>query len=112
MRFFLAVLLIALLSSIIEFILPWWSVAIVAFAVSLIFSQPGDKSFLMGFAGVGLCWLIFAFTRDMLNDHILATRMATLFKLPGHGLFILLTVLIGGLVGGLSSWAGALMKPR
>jgi hypothetical protein len=112
MRFLLSVLLIALLSGLLELILPWWSVALVSFAVSLIVAQRPSKAFLMGFAGVGLCWLVIALLHDQANDHILSVRMAQLFKLPNYGLFILVTVVVGGLVGGMSSWAGALIKRK
>lgn len=112
MRFLLMVIFIAILSAAAELILPWWSVAIVSFVVSVLFVQKEDKAFLIGFSGVGLCWLVVALIRDFANDHILSNRMAMLLKLPGHGMLITLTVLIGALVGGFASWAGAYMKPR
>lgn len=111
-RFLLAVVVIAVLSAGVEFILPWWSVAIVAFLVSLIIPQRPGKAFLMGFSGVGLCWLVVAMTRDICNDHILSTKMAALFKLPTYDMFLVVTVIVGGLVGGLAGWAGALVKAK
>ena len=112
MRFFLSIILIALLSAAAEQVLPWWSVAAVAFLVSLFVKQGAGRAFLMGFLGVATFWLIAALMRDIANQHILSMRMAVLFKLPNYGLFIALITLIGGLVGGLGAWAGALIKPR
>ena len=112
MRFLLAVLLIVLLSAVAEYFLPWWSMAVVSFVVSLLMGYRGGKSFLMGFFGVALCWLTFAMVHDIPNEHILSTRMAKLFSLPNYGLFILVTVVVGGLVGGLAAWSATLLRQK
>ena len=112
MRFFLLVILIAILSASVEHFLPWWSVAVVAFVVAVFAKQRPGRAFLGGFCGIGLCWLVAALLHDISNEHILSTRMAALFHLPNYALFIAVTVFIGGLVGGLSAWAGALIRPR
>ena|ERR1035437_1569135 len=110
MRFLLAVILIALLSAVAEYFLPWWTIAVVCFLVSLFIGGKPGKAFLMGFLGIAIFWLIAALMHDLSNEHILSTRMAALFHLPNYGLFIVVTVFVGGLVGGLSAWAGALLK--
>lgn len=111
MRFFLSVLLVTLISALAEYFFPWWSVAVVSFLAALLVGGKPGKAFLMGFFGVGLLWLTDALLHDIANEHILSTRMASLFHLPNYTLFIVVTVLIGGLVGGLSARAGALLKP-
>ena len=111
MKFILQIILIAILSTAVEFILPWWSVAVVAFIVTLVMGGKGGRGFLASFLGVGLCWLVAAMCHDVANEHILSARMAVLFKLPTYGLFMVVTVFIGGLIGGLAGWAGALLKP-
>ena len=110
MRFLLSIILIALLSAGAEFLLPWWSCAVVCFLVAMFARQSGGRAFVMGFLGVGIFWLVAALMRDIPNDHILSTRMAALFKLPNYWLYILVTVFIGGLVGGMSAWVGAVLK--
>lgn len=105
MKFIVSVLLIAVLAAVVAWFLPWWTVAIVAFIIG----GQSKNAFLAGFCGVALCWLVAAVFRDMANDHILSGRMAVLFKLPNYGLFICVTVFIGGLIGGLSAWSGALL---
>ena len=112
MRFLLSIILIAFLSAGSEFILPWWSCAVVCFLVALFARQSSGRAFIMGFLGVGIFWLVAALFHDVANDHILSTRMAALFKLPNYGLFIVVTALIGGIVGGLSSYTGSLLKPK
>ena len=107
MKFISTVILIALLSAVAEWFLPWWMIAVVAFVVSIFIPLKPGKAFLAGFVGIGTFWLIACTIQDVPNEHILSTRMAALFHLPGYGLFIAVTVLIGGLLGGLSAWAGA-----
>ena len=63
-------------------------------------------------AGIGLFWLTACIIHDSANGHILSARMAALFHLPNYVMFIVVTVFIGGLVGGLSAWAGALIRPK
>jgi hypothetical protein len=101
MRFLYSILIVAVLSAVAEYFLPWWSMAVVCFLVAIFMKWSGRKSFLMGFCGVGMLWLILALLRDV-----------ALFHLPNYGLFILVTVIIGGLVGGLAAWAGALLSPK
>ncbi len=110
MKFLVAVIITALLCAIAEYFLPWWMVAVVSFLVALFAGQAPGRAFLMGFCGVGICWLTIVLIRDAGNDHILSARMAELFHLPGYGLFMGVTVLIGGLVGGMAAWSGALLK--
>ena len=99
-------------SALAEWVLPWWSVAVVAFVISILAALRPGKAFLSGFAGVGLWWLVAALFRDIPNQHILSARMAQLFHFPGYGLFILVTAIIGGLTGGMAAAAGALVNRK
>src|SRR5580658_8683649 len=112
MRFLLAVMLIVFLSAIAEWFLPWWMIAVVSFIVSLLITMKPGKAFLAGFVGIGVFWLITSLLHDVPNEHILSARMAALFHLPNYGLFIVVTVFIGGLIGGLAALAGALLNRK
>lgn len=92
-----------------SWLLPWWSVAVVCYMVSRRVAQSRAKAFLMGFLGIAVFWLIAVLIRDIGNDHILSARMAELFHLP-VAVFIGVNVLLGGLVGGVGAWVGALMR--
>jgi hypothetical protein len=110
MRFIISILLIAILAAVATYFFAWWSVAIVCFIITLIAGLKPGKAFLAGFFGIGVFWLIAAVGHDIPNEHILSQRMAVLFKLPHYSLFILVTVLIGALVGGLAGWSGGLAR--
>jgi hypothetical protein len=112
MRFFISLILIMVFSFLAELVMPWWSIAIVAFAVCYFYSLRPGIAFLSGFLSIAIFWLLVILIRDNANAHILSTRMAALFNLPGYPLFILLALVVGGLVGGLAAWAGALYGTR
>lgn len=110
MRTILFIILIAVLSAVAEVFLPWWMIAVVPFPLAMIMNKKGSTSFLAGFAGIALFWLVAVLVKDIPNEHILSRRMATLFKLPNYGLLILVVTVLGGLIGGLSAWAGSLLR--
>ncbi|CCH56360.1 hypothetical protein BN8_05689 [Fibrisoma limi BUZ 3] len=100
-------LLIALLSLLAQFVLPWWSLALVAFLVCLITRPSALAAFGAGFFGVALVWLIYALVVQFRTDGIMTARMSQLlFKADQPVLLIAVTVLIGGLVGGLAGLSG------
>ena len=110
MRFLLTTLLIAAGAALAEYFLPWWSLAVVAFLVALLIVLRPGKAFLAGFLAIALLWTGWALFRDIPNHQILSTRMARLFGLPHSALFLLVTAFVGGLVGGLAGWSGALVR--
>jgi len=110
MRLITSILFIAILSGIAAFFLPWWSLAVVAFLIAVLLKLSPGKAFVSGFLGIALLWGVWALYRDMPNQHILADRLAGVFGLQGHALFILVTAIVGGLVGGMASWSGSLMR--
>lgn len=110
MRFVLSVFLIAVFSLLLELILPWYFLALAGFLTGFGFGFSSLKSFLSGFSGIMLLWLVAGLIMDYRNGHLLSARMAVLLKLPSGFIFILVTSLIGGIAGGLSSWSGAVLR--
>ncbi|HRO43431.1 MAG TPA: hypothetical protein PL009_11400 [Flavipsychrobacter sp.] len=110
MRLLLAIILIALLSFVAEYFLPWWSLAVVCFSVAAFFRFNNGKAFLAGFLGIFLLWFVAAFIKDYANEHILSSRMAQLFHLPNSIIFLFIGALIGAIVGGLAGWSGAAVR--
>lgn len=101
------VLLIALLSLLAQLFLPWWSLAIVTFAVCYWRSSGAGRAFWYGFAGVALIWLGYALLIHCRTDGILTGRMGLLlFKAENALLPLLATALLGGVVGGLAGLSG------
>lgn len=111
------ILLIAVVSLLAQLVLPWWSIAIVAFAIcywrGAAFRGTASRSvgagsaFLHGFMGVALVWLGYAVLVHFRTDGVFTGRMSQLlFKADAPALLVLATAVLGGLVGGLSGLAG------
>lgn len=115
------ILLIAFFSLLAQLVLPWWSLAIVAFAVCFwrgpASRGPASRSskpalaFWYGFAGVALVWLAYALLIHVRTDSIFTGRMSQLlFKADAPALLMLATAVLGGLVGGLAGLAGYFVR--
>jgi hypothetical protein len=111
MRFLLAFSLIILFSFIAGLFFPWWSIALAAFLTSFFIYQSGIRSFLSGFLGVFLLWFFLALWIDIKNENLLSGKVALIFGLgTGSILLILITALVGGLVGGFASVSGNTLR--
>ncbi|MCJ8209282.1 hypothetical protein MUY27_06150 [Mucilaginibacter sp. RS28] len=104
---FLIILVLALASG---FVFTWWVGCIIAFVAALLTGKTGRQAFWSGFFAIALVWLVLALFKSVPNDHILADRVAKMIGLPHWSLVLLITCLIGGLVGGMSALSGLLVK--
>lgn len=112
MKFFIAIALIAGFSFAAQQFFPWWSVAIVAFAVGFVMRQPRrEASFFAGLISLFFLWSIYSYVLAHNNQHLLSERLTELFapliREKQFRLYIL-TGAIGGVVGGFSSLSGRL----
>jgi hypothetical protein len=106
--FWFLLLLVFVLACAAQLLLPWWSLAVVAFLVGLGLARSGKHAFWAGFGGAALSWLLPALWLNTRNDGLLAHRVAQLLPLGGSAAALLLvTALVAGLVGGLAGLAGA-----
>ncbi|MCG3167623.1 MAG: hypothetical protein POELPBGB_03417 [Bacteroidia bacterium] len=108
---FLKIALIAGISFGLQFILPWWIIVIVAFAIELLFGGKTSLSFFSGFYGVFIYWFMYAGIIDFQNGFLLSKKIALLFHLPQMPLIVaLVTALLGGIIGGMGSLTGNLFR--
>ena len=111
MKFFVSVLLTALLSFAFCLFLPWWVIAIAGFAVAFAIPQKAGLSFVAGFLALFFLWAGLSFWMSAANNHLLAHKISMLFlKLDNPFLLIAVTGLIGGLVAGFGSLTGRLTR--
>ena len=104
---FLIILILTFASG---YFLPWWVVAIAAFLSALIIGKTSRQAFWSGFLAVFIVWMVLALFKSVPNDHILATKIAHLFNLPGWGYILVITGIVGGLVAGFAALSGVLLK--
>ena len=103
----ISILIIALLSAVAQLVLPWWSIALVAFAYCFGRPQGSGRAFLYSFLGVALVWFVYALFQHIQTDGILTSRISEVLKLPANPFFLLIiTPLLGGLVAGFAGVAG------
>jgi hypothetical protein len=108
MKFILALFISALLALALGTFLPWWSVAIAAFAVALAVPLKPGLSFLGGFAGIFLAWATVAMLRDAANERILSQKIASILPLGGSSFaLIMLSAFVGALVAGFAALTGS-----
>src|ERR1700761_677429 len=104
-------LIILVLSFVCSFFMPWWAVAVAAFAAALFINKKPVHAFWSGFLAIFILWTVWALFKSIPNDNALAGRVIPLFPLPHSWLLLLLiTAIIGGLVGGMGALSGALLK--
>ncbi|HPA35868.1 MAG TPA: hypothetical protein PLA16_05850 [Chitinophagales bacterium] len=112
--FLVKLLVVAIVALFLPFVAPWYSPFIACFIIGIILSNKPGNNFLAGFLGVGLVWLGYTLWLDIRNQHYLSSRIAQLFSNSlqtdiSYGLLILITFLLGALLGGLSTMAGAML---
>ena len=115
MKFIAQVVLVLLISLLLQLFLPWWTMAIGAFAIALLFRRSGFTSFLAGLLGAGLLWYLAAYMTTV-GSSALAERIAAILPTKSVSMLLLVTAVIGGLVGGFASMTGGLIvykkKPK
>ncbi|OQP52573.1 hypothetical protein A4H97_24940 [Niastella yeongjuensis] len=111
MKFAASILLTIVVSFAAGLYLPFWSVALVSFCVAAFIYQKPGMAWLTGFVSIFICWGLLAFLIDSQNESILSARMANLFPLGGSSaLLILITAVVGAIIGGLSALSGSFLR--
>jgi general stress protein CsbA len=108
MKYFLGVLGIIILGFITQTFFAWWSIVLVAAIIGASIKLNNAQSYLMGFLGVFLLWGVYAAFRNNANDGILAGKMGVLFEGIGAFQVVLITALLGGIIGGFGALTGRL----
>lgn len=113
MKSFIIFLIIGILSYVAGIRWPWWSVAIVAFVVTLVSGQRPFAAFLTAFLAIFIFWFSFAFFIDLANDHILADQMSVLFfNTQTPVLLMVVSGIIGGIVAGFAALSASCLRTK
>lgn len=87
--------LILAVSLILQFFLPWWIIAPVAFGLAFWKSQSARQAFLAGFGAIFVLWIVAALIPDIQNNQILSTKIAELFFVKYPAILMAVTGIIG-----------------
>lgn len=108
MKFLIQLIATVISGFVLQSFLPWWTMAVGAFTVAYLVGNKGLLSFVAGFVGIAMLWVGMAFYIDALTHSILTEKINRLLPLNAF----VLTLLIGGFVGGFAALTGALANPK
>jgi len=108
MKYLLGIAGIIVLGFILQSFFAWWSIVLVAGIVGAAIKLNNLQSYLVGFLGVFLLWGAYAAFLNNANDGILAGKMGALFGGLGTFQMVLITALLGGIIGGFGALTGRL----
>lgn len=113
MKFIVSLILMAALSFAACLYLPWWSIAIVCFIIAVLIPQPAGTAFLCGFISLFILWAGVSFWISNNNEHVLAHKISALIlKKDNPDMLIIVTGLIGAVVGGFAALTGSLLRKK
>jgi hypothetical protein len=105
-RFILQLILVIAFSYASQFILPWWGVMIGSALATITIFNKALSSFFAGFLGLGALWFYLAYSIDVANQSLLSGKVAALFGLDNGFQMVLITALLGAIIGGFSALTG------
>lgn len=107
-------IIILIVSLILQLFLPWWIIAIIAFAFSAWKALSGKHAFMHAFTAIFLLWVVVGLLKTIPNENILVNRVGEMLMLPfaefNWIIVLFVTGIIGGLVAGLSGLAGFYLR--
>jgi hypothetical protein len=109
MKVLATVLLVSVPAYLLQFYLPWWSLAVWAGMVGFMLNQKTGWGFLGGLLGGALLWGGFAAYHYFQGEGYMAHRMGLNFGVNPFVLW-LVTALIGGMTAGLGLLSGRLLR--
>ena len=86
--------------------LPWWGIGVAGFAAGFWKAPTAWKALGAGFTGAGILWLAAAGYFHLKSGGILTVKIAGIAGLSHPSSLVVITALIGGLVGALATAAG------
>lgn len=102
--------LILISAFLLNLFLPWWSIAIPGLIFGYGLNQRAFPSFGWGFLALFLLWGGQALYIHLANDAILSSRIAEMLSVGSPILVVLFTGILGGLVSGLATLTGSLVR--
>ena len=86
---------------------PWWLPALAAIVAGYLMKDlSAFGSFAFGFLGLFLLWVIWSQYSSSMNDGLLATRIGALLNGVNAVALVVITGVLGGLLGGLGAISG------
>ena len=115
MRNFLITVLIGIVTCFIAqtFIPLWWIFSPVTFIIALLHPYlSAGRRFFAGLLIVFITWMILYIFKDMANDSVMSDKIANLFSLKSNNWLFVVSSLIMGIIGGLTSLSAFFLRKK
>ena len=90
-----------------QLVFSWLSMVIFSFIIGFSLEALNRFPFITGFVSNFLIWFAVAFSQDLGNAQLLSKMVIQLFPVaPGEYLLVIITGLLGGLIGGMAVLTG------
>ena len=90
--------------------LPWWTVYVIPFLISYLYAKKESHALIVGFISIFIFWGLISLFKDMNNDSILSSKIGALFMGLGPWGMIIVTSILGGIIGAIGGWSGILIR--
>lgn len=100
------ILILAAATALMQSVFPWWTLLITCGLFGFLYGPKAGWSFIIGFLAVALVWLTASLWIRIDAGPALSDQVARIFPGGSVGILFSLTALVGGLAGGMASWAG------
>lgn len=110
MKYLLGIIGIIVLGFVTQSFFAWWTIALVAALVGAWMKLNNFQSYLVGFLGVFLLWGAYAAFLNSGNEGILAGKIGAMFGGLGAVQMVLVTAILGGIIGGFAALTGRLFR--
>lgn len=95
---------------IVTLFLPWWTLFIPAILLGATLFKAPAAAFFTGFLSLFAAWFVQVLYVDIANESILSGRIAEMLGVGQSWLVLLITAIIGGLIGGLGTLFGTQVR--
>ena len=110
MKLIIRIIAIAGLTYLISPFTDWWVIIIIAFLVSFISPSSALNAFIAGFLGVGLVWMLHAWSLDIENASAFSSKISKIIEWSDPLYLVIASGVIGGGVAGFASISGTTFR--
>ena len=103
-------LIIFIVTAILQLFAPWWTIALVPFLIILWRPLTPLHAFATGFLAIALLWFFYGLYLHISTEGAMSNRIAEIFSLPNGILLLVVTTIVGGIIGGLSGLSGYFVR--
>lgn len=103
-------IIIFIVTALLQFFTPWWTVALIPFIIAAWRPTTSFQSFFTGFLAIALLWFLYGLYLHINSQGAMSNKIAEIFSLPNGILLLIVTTILGGLVGGLAGLSGYFVR--